>query len=234
MADQYVARDRETGFEVTVTGDFPEHPDDRMRIARTTTLFTKLMSTLLQRDESMRRMGFRAIETQLEIADALIRQDHNEVQRLVRETLTSMGVSEDQLREMAQRLAEASGLDPRVAQELSRAFGFDPDSEQSEDQGQPDVLEATASESDSEERLNPQILQQLDQLLAEAEHLMDEAKKLQDDPQAASQAASQLGESQKDDAPSEAGDKTDRSDSSDSSDSSDLSDSDNEQKGTTP
>lgn len=170
MANQYVARDRETGFEVSVTGEFPEHPDDRMRIARTTTLFTKLMSTLLQRDESQRRMGFRAIETQLEIADALIRQDHVEVQRLVRETLTSMGVSEDQLREMAQRLAEASGLDPRVAQELSRAFGFEMDPAAGADTDGPDVLDATASESDSaEEPLNPQILEQLDQLLAEAE-----------------------------------------------------------------
>lgn len=182
MADQYVARDRETGFEVTVTGEFPEHPDDRMRIARTTTLFTKLMSTLLQRDESQRRMGFRAIETQLEIADALIRQDHTEVQRLVRETLTSMGVSEDQLREMAQRLAEASGLDPQVAQELSRAFGFDPDADPLMDPEQPEVLEASASEADSKDQpLNPQILQQLDQLLAEAEQSMDDASKLQED-----------------------------------------------------
>ncbi|MYB21644.1 MAG: hypothetical protein F4066_04080 [Chloroflexi bacterium] len=177
MADQYVARDRETGFEVTVTGEFPEHPDDRMRIARTTTLFTKLMSTLLQRDESMRRMGFRAIETQLEIADALIRQDHAEVQRLVRETLTSMGVSEDQLREMAQRLSEASGLDPRVAQELSRAFGFESDPTSMDDPNEADVLDATASEMDAEsEPLNPQILEQLDQLLADAERSIDEAE----------------------------------------------------------
>ncbi|MCY3568723.1 MAG: hypothetical protein OXH38_08845 [Chloroflexi bacterium] len=187
MADQYVARDRETGFEVTVTGEFPEHPDDRMRIARTTTLFTKLMSTLLQRDESMRRMGFRAIETQLEIADALIRQDHAEVQRLVRETLTSMGVSEDQLREMAQRLAEASGLDPRVAQELSRAFGFESDPASLDDPNEADVLDATVSEMESEgEPLNPQILEQLDQLLADAERTIDEADP---DPQAGRDAS---------------------------------------------
>ncbi len=185
MADQYVARDRETGFEVTVTGEFPEHPDDRMRIARTTTLFTKLMSTLLQHDESMRRMGFRAIETQLEIADALIRQDHVEVQRLVRETLTSMGVSEDQLREMAQRLAEASGLDPRVAQELSRAFGFESEPALTDDPTEADVLDATASEMDSErEPLNPQILEQLDQLLADAERTIGEAGEADPDPEA--------------------------------------------------
>ena len=164
MAEQYVARDKQTGFEVTVTGDFPEHPDDRMRIARTTTLFTRLMSTLLQRDEAQRRVGFRAIETQLELADALIRQDHEEVQRLVRETLTSIGVSEDQLRELAQRLAEAGGLDPRVAQELSRAFGFEPDALEVE-------AETTGTDdSDGDaDRLDPQILQQLEELLADAD-----------------------------------------------------------------
>jgi len=163
MAEQYVARDKNTGFEVSVTGDFPEHPDDRMRIARTTTLFTRLMSTLLQRDEAQRRIGFRAIETQLELADALIRQDHAEVQRLVRETLTSMGVSEDQLRELAQRLAEAGGLDPRVAQELSRAFGFDGDMLE---------MEAEPSDDPSDEEgpsLDPKIMQQLEDLLANSD-----------------------------------------------------------------
>ena len=127
MPHQYVATDKRTGFEVAVTGEFPEHPDDRMRIARTTTLFTRLMSTLLEKEETQRRLGFRAIETQLELADALIRQDHAEVQRLVRETLTSMGVNEDQLRELAERLATAGGLDPAVARELARAFGLDSD-----------------------------------------------------------------------------------------------------------
>jgi hypothetical protein len=163
MAEQYVARDKQTGFEVAVTGDFPEHPDDRLRIARTTTLFTRLMSTLLQRDEAQRRVGFRAIETQLELADALIRQDHAEVQRLVRETLTSMGVSEDQLRELAQRLAEAGGLDPRVAQELSRAFGFEAD---------PLEVDAEAADEPSDDQpnqLDPKIMQQLEDLLAESE-----------------------------------------------------------------
>lgn len=167
MAEQYVARDKNTGFEVSVTGDFPEHPDDRMRIARTTTLFTRLMSTLLQRDEAQRRIGFRAIETQLELADALIRQDHAEVQRLVRETLTSMGVSEDQLRELAQRLAEAGGLDPRVAQELSRAFGFDGDMLE---------MEAEPADDPSDEdgaALDPKIMQQLEDLLAQSDRQSD-------------------------------------------------------------
>ncbi len=174
MTEQYVAKDRETGFEVTVTGDFPPHPDDRMRIARTTTLFTKLVASLLQRGESQRRLGFRAIESQLEIADALIRQDQSEVQRLVRETLTSMGVSEDYLREMAQRLAEASGLDPRAAQELSRAFGLDIPPADSEDENLPEVLDASVSESDGDDdQLNLQTLQQLDDLLAQAQRLLD-------------------------------------------------------------
>ena len=140
-----------------------------MRIARTTTLFTRLMSTLLQRDETQRRIGFRAIETQLELADALIRQDHDEVQRLVRETLTSMGVSEDQLAELAQRLAEASGLDPRVAEELARAFGFERDS-----------LEGIAEPSDEDpslteglDPLDPQIMKQLEDLLARTEDAIE-------------------------------------------------------------
>ena len=127
MPEQYVATDKRTGFEVQVTGEFPEHPDDRMRIARTTTLFTRLMSTLLERDEATRRTGFRAIETQLELADALIRQDHDEVQRLVRETLATMGIGEEVLRDLATRLADASGMDPEMARELGRALGLDED-----------------------------------------------------------------------------------------------------------
>jgi len=181
MAEQYVARDKHTGFEVTVTGDFPAHPDDRMRIARTTTLFTRLMSTLLQRDEPQRRVGFRAIETQLELADAVIREDHTEVQRLVRETLTSMGVSGDQLRDLAQRLAEASGLDPRVAQELARAFGLESDS--LEIQAEP----AEAEQPDRDpEALDPQIMQQLEDLLADADQAESETDNPSDDAEQAS------------------------------------------------
>ena len=175
MAEQYVARDKNTGFEVSVTGDFPEHPDDRMRIARTTTLFTRLMSTLLQRDEAQRRIGFRAIETQLELADALIRQDHAEVQRLVRETLTSMGVSEDQLRELAQRLAEAGGLDPRVAEELSRAFGFESDALEMEAEPADDEL------GDGNPALDPKIMQQLEDLLASSDAPEPDADRQDDD-----------------------------------------------------
>ena len=155
MADQYVATDKRTGFEVAVTGKFPEHPDDRMRIARTTTLFTRLMSTLLQKEETARRLGFRAIETQLELADALIRQDHTEVQRLVRETLTSMGVGEDQLRELAERLRDAGGLDPAVAQELGRAFGLDID----------EAMPRKQSDEAQELTLDPQVVAGIEEAL---------------------------------------------------------------------
>ena len=156
MPEQYVATDKRTGFEVQVTGDFPEHPDDRMRIARTTTLFTRLMSTLLQRDESMRRMGFRAIETQLELADALIRQDHAEVQRLIRETLGNMGIGMDALSDLADRLADASQLDPSMKQELRRALGIDPDAE-----GDPD-----AEPIEAETALDPKVLEEIRSALA--------------------------------------------------------------------
>ena len=47
MPEQYVATDKRSGLEVAVTGDFPEHPDDRVRIARTCTLFTRLVATIL-------------------------------------------------------------------------------------------------------------------------------------------------------------------------------------------
>lgn len=180
MTEQYVARDKQSGFEVTVTGDFPEHPDDRMRIARTTTLFTRLMSTLLQRDEAQRRIGFRAIETQLELADALIRQDHDEVQRLVRDTLTSMGVSEDQLRNLAERLAEASGLDPRVARELSRAFGLGGDGDDLDLEAEL-ADELLADPADESPALDPKIMQQLEDLLSMDDLPRPESEQRDDD-----------------------------------------------------
>lgn len=110
MAEQYVASDKRTGVEVAVTGDFPPHPDDRMRIARTTTLFTRLFSTILATEnETERRQGFQAVETQLELADALIREDTTEVQRLLRDTMEKMGITQEQLEEMARRIMEQFG-----------------------------------------------------------------------------------------------------------------------------
>ena len=107
MPQQYVASDSTTGLQVQVTGEFPEDPDDRVRIARTTNLFTRLLATVLSTtNDTERRERFRAIETQLEVADALIRGDLAEVQRLIRETLHAMGISDDQLREVEQQLRE--------------------------------------------------------------------------------------------------------------------------------
>lgn len=110
MAEQYIASDKRTGLEVTVQGEFPPHPDDRMRIARTTTLFTRLFSTILANEnETERRQGFQAVETQLELADALIREDAAEVQRLLRSTMEKMGITQDQLEDMARRIMEQLG-----------------------------------------------------------------------------------------------------------------------------
>jgi hypothetical protein len=107
MPSQYHAQDPRTNLEVQVTGEFPPDPDDRVRIARTTNLFTRLLSTILAtQEEAERRERFRAIETQLEVADALVRGDMGEVQRLVRETLRQMGVTDEQLREAEQQLRE--------------------------------------------------------------------------------------------------------------------------------
>jgi len=115
MPQQYHASDSETGLEVTVTGEFPEDPDDRVRIARTSNLFTRLMSTILSTEnEYERRERFRAIETQLEMADALIRGDVSEVQELMRNTLKSLGVTEEQLQQAQEQLRsqlEAMGGD---------------------------------------------------------------------------------------------------------------------------
>jgi hypothetical protein len=114
--EQYVAADSRTGLEVAVTGRFPDDPDDRVRIARTTTLFTRLMSTILDMDSStQRREGFRAVETQLEVAEALMRGDLEEVQRLIRDTMAAMGITEDQLgeieRELRRQLGDLGGTD---------------------------------------------------------------------------------------------------------------------------
>ncbi len=111
MPQQYVATDSRSGLQVAVTGDFPEDPADRVRIARTSTLFTRLMATILgTEEEEERRSRFRAVETQLEVAEALISGDHTRVSELMRASLTQMGISEAKLaeaeREIRARLAE--------------------------------------------------------------------------------------------------------------------------------
>lgn len=110
MPEQYVATDKRTGLEVAVTGEFPAHHEDRIRIARTTTLFTRLMSTILSTEgDTLRRERFHAVETQLELADALIREDFEEVHRLIRQTMEKMGVSQEQLDELMKRIVEEFG-----------------------------------------------------------------------------------------------------------------------------
>lgn len=105
MPDQYAATDARTGLQVTITGALPADPDDRVRIARTTNLFTRLMATILALDDiAARRHGFRAVETQLEVADALMRGELSEVERLVRETLLTTGISDEQLRAIEEQL----------------------------------------------------------------------------------------------------------------------------------
>lgn len=65
------------------------------------------MSTILATEnETERRERFHAIETQLELAEALIRQDMEEVQRLMKTTLEKMGITADQMDEMAKKILE--------------------------------------------------------------------------------------------------------------------------------
>ena len=107
MPHQYASRDARTGLEVQVTGEFPEDPEERVRIARTTNLFTRLMSTILATENGTeRRERFKAIETQLEVAEALIRGDFDEVQSLMRQTLQAMGITDEQLQEVERQLRE--------------------------------------------------------------------------------------------------------------------------------
>ena len=108
--EQYVATDKRTGLEVAVTGEFPDDPQERIRIARTSNLFARLMSTILEMDsQSQRRDAFIAVETQMELADALIRQDMAEVQRLLQDTLQKLGITPDQMREIEEEIRRRLG-----------------------------------------------------------------------------------------------------------------------------
>ena len=110
MPEQYVATDKRTGLEVAVTGAFPDHPQVRIRIARTTNLFARLMSTILAMEqESERREAFVAFETQMEMADSMIKRDMAEVQRLLKETLEKMGISHEQMRELEEEIRRRLG-----------------------------------------------------------------------------------------------------------------------------
>jgi hypothetical protein len=160
MPEQYAATDRRTGLEVAITGEFPPGHDDRIRIARTTTLFTRLTSTILSNtSESERRDQFMAIETQLEVAEALIRADFPEVQRLLRSTMERMGVTKEQLDELASRIIDEFGGTDNIPDNLRGMLdiNLDPDVEpdpiappvaETEPEGPDDSHDDDASEDD--------------------------------------------------------------------------------------
>jgi hypothetical protein len=58
------------------------------------------------------------------MADALIREDIEEVQRLMRGTMEKMGIGQEQLDELARRIVEQFGDDPP---KLDDDFGPDED-----------------------------------------------------------------------------------------------------------
>jgi len=115
MSDQYVATDKQSGLEVTITGQFPPVPEDRIHLARTANLFTRLLAAgLATENDRDRRELFTHLESQLELAAALIKQDVAEVTRLMQEMLTRIGLTPERMEEMAKDLAEQlrrSGLD---------------------------------------------------------------------------------------------------------------------------
>ncbi|HLZ71527.1 MAG TPA: hypothetical protein VKV26_16615 [Dehalococcoidia bacterium] len=107
MADQYIATDKQSGLEIAITGQFPLAPEDRIHVARTVNLFTKLMAAgLATTSDSDRRELFTHLESQLELAAALIKEDFNEVSRLMQEMLTRIGLTPEKMEEMAKELAE--------------------------------------------------------------------------------------------------------------------------------
>ena len=178
MAEQYIATDKRTGVEVQVTGEFPPHPDDRVRIARTTTLFTRLVSTLLDSGEADRRTGFRAVETQLELADALIRQNMDDVRRLVRQTMQSMGVTEGQLEELARQLQELGGMEEATAEQIARALGLerrDPESP-TDSSDSDDSAAMTSGDNFGEQTASSDSEVEIDESIGNVSNDMDEEK----------------------------------------------------------
>jgi hypothetical protein len=107
MADQYVATDKPSGLEVSITGQFPAAPEDRIHVARTANLFTRLLAAgLATSNDTERRELFTHLESQLELAAALINQDFPEVTRLMQEMLARIGLTPERMEEMAKELAE--------------------------------------------------------------------------------------------------------------------------------
>jgi hypothetical protein len=107
MASQYVATDKASGLEVAITGEFPPTPEDRIHLARTANLFTRLLAAALATsDDTLRRELFTHLETQLELAAALIKEDFAEVTRLMQEMMSRIGLTPEKMQEMANELAE--------------------------------------------------------------------------------------------------------------------------------
>lgn len=110
MPQQYTATDNRTGLEVSITGEFPPVPDDRVRIAATANLFTRLLATILASpDETERRALFRSLEMALEWADAAARQDAAEMGQIVQRFLAEAGITPEQIEEMFRRLQHDLG-----------------------------------------------------------------------------------------------------------------------------
>ncbi len=108
--EQYVATDKRTGLEVAITGEFPDDPQDRIRIARTSNFFARLMSTILSMQSQVERHdAFIAVETQMELADALIQHDMEEVQRLLQDTMQKLGITPEQMREIEDEIRRRLG-----------------------------------------------------------------------------------------------------------------------------
>lgn len=113
MSQQYTATDNRTGLQVAVTGEFPSHPDDRIRIAATTNLFTRLMATILTTEnETERRTLFRSLEMALEWADAAARQDNTEMSAIVQRFLAEAGITPEQIEELFRQMQQGMGGGP--------------------------------------------------------------------------------------------------------------------------
>lgn len=107
MPDQYVATDKQSGLEVAITGEFPLVPEDRIHLARTANLFTRLLAAgLATTNDTERRELFTHLEAQLELAAALVKQDFDEVTRLMQEMLNRIGLTPERMEQLAKELAE--------------------------------------------------------------------------------------------------------------------------------
>lgn len=112
MPQQYTATDTRTGLQVTLQGDFPPDPDDRIRIAATTNLFTRLMASVLATENATDRRGlFRSLEMALEWADAAARQDAERMGEVIQRFLNELGITPEQIQEMVRRLQEGQEPD---------------------------------------------------------------------------------------------------------------------------